>query len=155
MWTQLAMNYAFVNGKLVGHCFVKSITIFELAWIRSCSCWWCVGLQTNTHVWQRHRAKRPSSSTSSLRRSFTIRITFLSWASPLGLQVPMQNSSSRKHIHLNEFRIVHADRRYTFSFVKQNFGSLFELVPAGNVWGPVKLVGGNGTAIDLTKSSWY
>jgi hypothetical protein len=37
---------------------------------------------------------------------------------------------------------------------KQNYGPLFELVPAGIAGGPVKLVGANGTAIDLTKSSW-
>nr|CAB3473233.1 unnamed protein product [Digitaria exilis] len=35
-----------------------------------------------------------------------------------------------------------------------NYGALFELVPAGIVGGPVKLVGPNGTAIDLTKNSW-
>jgi hypothetical protein len=37
---------------------------------------------------------------------------------------------------------------------KQNYGPSFELVPAGIAGGPVKLVGTNGTAIDLTKSSW-
>ncbi|KAF8730440.1 hypothetical protein HU200_017018 [Digitaria exilis] len=35
-----------------------------------------------------------------------------------------------------------------------NYGALFELVPAGIVGGPVKLVGANGTAIDLTENSW-
>ncbi|XP_062184650.1 beta-galactosidase 1 [Phragmites australis] len=37
----------------------------------------------------------------------------------------------------------------------KNYGPLFELMPAGIVGGPVKLIGANnGTAIDLTNSSW-
>ncbi|CAL4963327.1 unnamed protein product [Urochloa decumbens] len=36
----------------------------------------------------------------------------------------------------------------------KNYGPLFELMPAGIAGGPVKLVGTNGTAIDLTNSSW-
>ncbi|GJN12946.1 hypothetical protein PR202_ga31275 [Eleusine coracana subsp. coracana] len=36
----------------------------------------------------------------------------------------------------------------------KNYGALFELMPAGIVGGPVKLMGANGTGIDLTNSSW-
>ncbi|XP_039847812.1 beta-galactosidase 1-like [Panicum virgatum] len=36
----------------------------------------------------------------------------------------------------------------------KNYGPLFELMPAGIAGGPVKLVGTNGTDIDLTNSSW-
>ncbi|WVZ70218.1 hypothetical protein U9M48_018899 [Paspalum notatum var. saurae] len=36
----------------------------------------------------------------------------------------------------------------------KNYGPLFELMPAGIVGGPIKLVGTNGTAIDLTNNSW-
>ncbi|KAJ1283987.1 hypothetical protein BS78_03G169900 [Paspalum vaginatum] len=36
----------------------------------------------------------------------------------------------------------------------KNYGPLFELMPAGIVGGPIKLVGANGTAIDLTNNSW-
>ncbi|KAL6607971.1 hypothetical protein ACP70R_041034 [Stipagrostis hirtigluma subsp. patula] len=36
----------------------------------------------------------------------------------------------------------------------KNYGPLFELMPAGIVGGPVKLVGSNGTGVDLTNSSW-
>ncbi|CAO2190555.1 unnamed protein product [Urochloa humidicola] len=36
----------------------------------------------------------------------------------------------------------------------KNYGPLFELMPAGIAGGPVKLVGANGTDIDLTNSSW-
>ncbi|KAG2589163.1 hypothetical protein PVAP13_5NG388905 [Panicum virgatum] len=37
----------------------------------------------------------------------------------------------------------------------KNYGPLFELMPAGIAGGPVKLVGTNGTDIDLTNSSWF
>jgi hypothetical protein len=42
----------------------------------------------------------------------------------------------------------------TFLVVEQNYGAFFELVPAGIVGGPVKLLGANGTGIDLSNSSW-
>lgn len=38
--------------------------------------------------------------------------------------------------------------------LKQNYGALFEMMPAGIVGGPVKLLGLNGSSIDLTNSSW-
>nr|CAB3473232.1 unnamed protein product [Digitaria exilis] len=36
----------------------------------------------------------------------------------------------------------------------KNYGPLFELMPAGIAGGPVKLMGTNGTSIDLTNSTW-
>jgi hypothetical protein len=43
----------------------------------------------------------------------------------------------------------------TFLVVEQNYGAFFELVPAGVVGGPVKLLGANGTGgIGLSNSSW-
>lgn len=37
---------------------------------------------------------------------------------------------------------------------KQNYGPSFEKMPTGIVGGPVKLIDSNGTAIDLSNSSW-
>lgn len=37
---------------------------------------------------------------------------------------------------------------------KQNYGASFELMPAGIVGGPVKLVSAHGNTIDLSNNTW-
>jgi hypothetical protein len=41
-----------------------------------------------------------------------------------------------------------------FPMLKQNYGASFELMPAGIVGGPVKLVRPDSSAIDLSHSTW-